>query len=165
MQPFPRRADSIEAEGGSFTRRKVGKGNRVRARVRGRVRFRNDCEVGEIVFRSFAIRWYQSIGRVLVIAAFIPANLTSRQSSNRFRSGIVLVLLLGSLPPYRPRPCGIRGAVACSCRAPSGLVMLECVSQGKPWAKLSWPFGPKTRLQLHPSFRQMSKLQVGGRLT
>jgi hypothetical protein len=26
---------------------------------------------------------------------------------------------------------------------PSGLLMLECVSQGKPWAKLYWPFGPK----------------------
>jgi hypothetical protein len=37
--------------------------------------------------------------------------------------------------------------------------MLECVSHGKSWAKLSWPFGPKTRLQLHPSFRQISKLQ------
>jgi hypothetical protein len=32
-------------------------------------------------------------------------------------------------------------------------------TQGKPWAKFSWPFGPKTRLQLHSSFRQMSKLQ------
>jgi hypothetical protein len=31
--------------------------------------------------------------------------------------------------------------------APSGLVTLECVSQGKPWAKLSWPVGPKTRLR------------------
>jgi hypothetical protein len=41
----------------------------------------------------------------------------------------------------------------------SGLLTLERLSQGKPWAKLSWPFGPKTRLQLHPSFRQISKLQ------
>jgi hypothetical protein len=46
--------------------------------------------------------------------------------------------------------------------APSGLLRLERVCQGKPrgWAKLSWPFGPKTRLHLHPSFRQMSKLQT-----
>jgi len=29
--------------------------------------------------------------------------------------------------------------------APSGLLTLGCVSQGKPWAKLSWPVGPKTR--------------------
>jgi hypothetical protein len=43
--------------------------------------------------------------------------------------------------------------------APSGLLTLGRVSQGKPWAMLSWPFGPKTRLQLHPCFRQMSKLQ------
>ena len=28
----------------------------------------------------------------------------------------------------------------------SGLLTLERLSQGKPWAKLSWPFGPKTRL-------------------
>jgi hypothetical protein len=28
--------------------------------------------------------------------------------------------------------------------APSGLLTLGCVSQGKPWAKLSWPVGPKT---------------------
>jgi len=27
--------------------------------------------------------------------------------------------------------------------APSGLLTLGCVSQGKPWAKLSWPVGPK----------------------
>ena len=35
-------------------------------------------------------------------AVFIPANLAPRQSSNRFRSGIVLVLVLvlGFLPPY-----------------------------------------------------------------
>jgi hypothetical protein len=26
--------------------------------------------------------------------------------------------------------------------APSGLLTLGLVSQGKPWAKLSWPFGP-----------------------
>jgi hypothetical protein len=36
--------------------------------------------------------------------------------------------------------------------------MLKCVSQGKPWAKLSWPIGPKTRLHLHSSFREMPKL-------
>jgi hypothetical protein len=30
--------------------------------------------------------------------------------------------------------------------APSGLLTSGCVSQGKPWAKLSWPVGPKTRL-------------------
>jgi hypothetical protein len=24
---------------------------------------------------------------------------------------------------------------------------LGCVSQGKPWAELSWPIGPKTRTQ------------------
>jgi hypothetical protein len=33
------------------------------------------------------------------------------------------------------------------------------VSQGKPWAKLSWPVGPKTRPYPHPSSRVMSKLQ------
>jgi hypothetical protein len=27
--------------------------------------------------------------------------------------------------------------------APSGLVTLERVSQGKPWAKFPWPVGPK----------------------
>ena len=31
--------------------------------------------------------------------------------------------------------------------APSGLLTLGCVSQGKPWAKLSWPVGPKTGAQ------------------
>jgi len=49
----------------------VGKGNRVRARGRGRVRFRNDCEVGEAVFRSLRDLWVSidwSIGRVLMIA-------------------------------------------------------------------------------------------------
>ena len=82
---------------GSF----VGKGNRVRARGRGR--FRKDCEVGEAVFRSIrellaSIDWSSSDDR----AVFIPANLAPRQSSNRFRSGIALalVLVLGSLPPY-----------------------------------------------------------------
>jgi hypothetical protein len=39
--------------------------------------------------------------------------------------------------------------------APSGLLPLKRVSQ----AKLSWPFGPKTRLYQHPSFREMPKLQ------
>jgi len=43
--------------------------------------------------------------------------------------------------------------------APSGLLTLERVSQGKPWAKLSWPVGPQTRPYPHPSFREMSKLQ------
>jgi hypothetical protein len=28
--------------------------------------------------------------------------------------------------------------------APSGLDVLEHVSQGKPWARLSWPFGPRS---------------------
>jgi hypothetical protein len=32
--------------------------------------------------------------------------------------------------------------------APSGLVALERVSQGKPWAKLPWPVGPKSRILL-----------------
>src|ERR1700722_7559774 len=32
--------------------------------------------------------------------------------------------------------------------APSGLVTIERVSQGKPWAKLCWPVGPKTWLYL-----------------
>jgi hypothetical protein len=31
--------------------------------------------------------------------------------------------------------------------APSGLLTLGCLSQGKPWAELSWPVGPKTRTQ------------------
>jgi hypothetical protein len=31
-------------------------------------------------------------------------------------------------------------------RAPSGLITLKRVSQGKPWATLSWPVGPKTGL-------------------
>ena len=32
--------------------------------------------------------------------------------------------------------------------APSGPVTIERVSQGKPWAKLCWPVGPKTCLYL-----------------
>jgi hypothetical protein len=34
------------------------------------------------------------------------------------------------------------------------------ISQGEPWAKLSWPVGPKTRPYPHPSSWQMSKLQA-----
>jgi hypothetical protein len=35
------------------------------------------------------------------------------------------------------------------CRVPlQGFVTLEGVSQGKPWATLSWPFGPKIRHKL-----------------
>jgi len=57
------------------------------------------CEVEEAVFRSVrdllvSIDWSSSDDR----AVFIPANLAPRQSSNRFRSGIVLVL--GYLRPY-----------------------------------------------------------------
>jgi hypothetical protein len=36
--------------------------------------------------------------------------------------------------------------------APSGLLTLGRVSQGEPWAKFSWPFGPKTRYQLRRAF-------------
>jgi hypothetical protein len=34
------------------------------------------------------------------------------------------------------------------------------LTQGKPWAKLSWPVGPKTRRYPHPSSRHISKLQA-----
>jgi len=43
-----------------------------------------------------SIDWSSSDDR----AVFIPANLAPRQSSNRFRSGIVFVLVRGSIPPY-----------------------------------------------------------------
>jgi hypothetical protein len=33
------------------------------------------------------------------------------------------------------------------------------VSQGKPWAKFSWPFGPKTRLYPRLKLREVPKLQ------
>jgi hypothetical protein len=50
--------------------------------------------------------------------------------------------------------------------APTGLLTSEPRSQGKLWAKLPWPVGPKTRLYPHPSFREMSQLQSkAGRLT
>ena len=52
-----------------------------------------------LFFAWFAICWHQSIGRVLMIALCSSRrNLAPRQSSNRFRSGIVLVL--GYLRPY-----------------------------------------------------------------
>jgi hypothetical protein len=45
------------------------------------------------------------------------------------------------------------------CRWPLQGSLRWGVSQGKPWAKLSWPVGPKTRPYPHPSSRVMSKLQ------
>jgi len=53
------------------------------------------CSVRDLLA---SIDWSSSDDR----AVFIPANLAPRQSSNRFRSGIVLVLVLvlGFLPPY-----------------------------------------------------------------
>lgn len=62
-----------------------------RVRVRGRGRFRNDVE-----FWTAALR----------VSGPFAENLPRRQSSNRFRSGIVLVLVLalalvlGSFCPY-----------------------------------------------------------------
>jgi hypothetical protein len=84
------------------------KGNRVRARVRGRVRFRNDPEVGVVVFaRSGNPQRSPRRIRLRVLCGLlcIPANLAPRQSSNPFRFRIVLelvlVLVLGLLPSHR----------------------------------------------------------------
>jgi hypothetical protein len=65
-------------------------------RARGRVRFRNDCEVREAGFRSFAICWYQSIGRAVVIALC-----TSRRISP---SPILKSFSFRNRPRTRPRP-------------------------------------------------------------
>jgi hypothetical protein len=34
--------------------------------------------------------------------------------------------------------------------APSGPIRVWAITQGKPWAILSWPFGPKTRPRVNP---------------
>jgi hypothetical protein len=59
------------------------------------------AKLERLFFARFAICWYQSIGRVLMIALCASRRISPSpilQSSSRFRSGIVLVL--GSLPPY-----------------------------------------------------------------
>jgi hypothetical protein len=49
---------------------------------------------------------------------------------------------------------------ASSAAAPSGPQAYKPKTQGKPWAKLSWPVGPKTQCHPNSSLRQTSKLQT-----
>jgi hypothetical protein len=46
----------------------------------------------------------------------------------------------------------VRGRFSPYLMAPSGLIRLGGITQGKPWAMLSWPFGPQTTLNTYQAW-------------
>jgi hypothetical protein len=79
-----------------------GNGNRVRARVRGRVRFRNDWEVGGAASRSIGVDRLIAFWKTALRAPRRISLLANPQVLfvSKIELELELVLVLGSLLPY-----------------------------------------------------------------